>query len=196
MDWKKHSTTLVLGAIIVLMGAEIIYLVYQNRQLKQLLDDPSQLLAKTLQAGDMVPAIRGVDINGGDYSLNYAEAGPWTLVLWFSPNCSSCEDNFAFWNQIEQRRLVENLRLVGFCACNPSEGKGAATAHAIGYPILAITEPTLVDMYKGNLLPQTILIDPGGKITQVWPGALLEQQKSEILSQLENLKTIKPEGGE
>ncbi|MBK7090377.1 MAG: hypothetical protein IPH59_01440 [bacterium] len=47
-----------LGAIILLMGAEIIYLTYQNRQLKAMLDDPSRFFEKTLQAGDSVPAVR------------------------------------------------------------------------------------------------------------------------------------------
>lgn len=196
MNWQKSSTTIVLSAIIVLMGAEIIYLVYQNRQLKQMLNDPARFFEKTLQSGDAVPALRGPDINGTEISLTYDTGSPYTLALWFSPTCESCEDNFGIWNEIERRRVPEKLRLIGLCGCTAGEGKEAAAAHGIAFPVLAVTDPGIVDMYKGNLLPQTILIEPEGRIRQVWPGALLESQKAEILSLLTTLATIKPEGGE
>ena len=185
-----------LGAIILLMGAEIIYLTYQNRQLKAMLDDPSRFFEKTLQAGDSVPAVRAEDINGNEFSLTYSETAPYTLILWFSPTCSSCEDNIGLWNDIYRAHVPEKLRIVGFCACAAAEGREAATANALQFPVLAVTEQSIVDMYKGNLLPQTVLIAPSGQIIQVWPGALLDRQKNEVLASLRSIGTIKMEGGE
>ncbi len=92
--------------------------------------------------------------------------------------------------------IPDKLRIVGFCACAAAEGREAATANAMQFPVLAVTEQSIVDMYKGNLLPQTVLIAPNGQILQVWPGALLDRQKKEILSHLSSLATIKVEGGE
>jgi peroxiredoxin len=196
MIWHKNRTTFLLVAIIILMGAEIVYLVYQNRQLRQMVDDPARFFEKTLRAGQTVPAIRAEDINGKEVGLTYSPDSPFTLVLWFSPTCSSCEDNFGFWQDVYRLSKPEKLRIVGFCACTVGEGKEVTVARQLNFSVLAATEPTIVDLYKGNLLPQTILIAPDGQIMNVWPGALLESQKKEILSILGSLHTIKPEGGE
>ncbi len=196
MNKTFNTGMIVLGAIIILMGAEIAYLTYQNRQLKAMLDDPSRFFEKTLQSGDSVPAVRAMDINGNEFSLTYSDDAPHTLILWFSPTCSSCEDNIGLWNDIYRRHIPGKLRIVGFCACAAAEGREAATANAMQFPVLAVTEQSIVDMYKGNLLPQTVLIAPNGQILQVWPGALLDRQKKEILSHLGSLATINVEGGE
>lgn len=192
MNWKQHSTVIVLCTIIVLMGAEIIYLVYQNRQLTAMLNDPSQLLERTLKSGQTVPAIRAADINGEEITLTYSESSPYTLVYWFSPTCESCEENFGFWNDIYSVRVEDRLRVVGFCACNAGEGRETKSAHALQYPVLAATEQSIVDMYKGNLLPQTLLIKPDGEIVQVWPGALPEMHRRDIMKILTDLETIRP----
>ncbi len=46
MNKTFNTGMIVLGAIIILMGAEIVYLTYQNRQLKAMLDDPSRFFEK------------------------------------------------------------------------------------------------------------------------------------------------------
>jgi peroxiredoxin len=196
MILQKNRTTIILLALIVLMGAEIAYLTHQNRQLRALVDDPSRLFEKTLQSGQTVPAIRAADVGGNEISLTYAEGGPYTLLLWFSPTCSSCEDNFAFWKETYRFRVPEKLRIIGFCACNVGEGRDVVAAQTLEYPVLAVTEPSIVEMYKGNLLPQTILIAPEGLIKGVWPGALLDKQKREITSILSALNAINSRGGE
>jgi peroxiredoxin len=196
MNWQNNRIILLLLVVIVLMSVEVVYLVYQNRQLRQMIDDPSRFFEKTLQTGQTVPAIRAGDVNGNEIGLTYSPQSPFTLVLWFSPTCSSCEDNFGFWEDIHHLRNPEKLRIIGFCACTSMEGKELVSTKSLEFPILAATDPSIVDLYKGNLLPQTILINPDGLIRNVWPGALLESQKKEILSILGSLNTIKPEGGE
>jgi peroxiredoxin len=196
MIWNSNRFILLLFAIIVLMGVEIGYLVYQNRQLHLMLEDPSRFFEKTLQAGESVPAIRAEDVNGKELGLTYSTTGPFTLVLWFSPTCSSCEDNFGLWKEIFSKSEPDRLRIVGFCSCTAAEGRETVKAQQLKFPVLAATDQSIVDLYKGNLLPQTILVAPDGQIKNVWPGALLESQKKEILSVLKTLKTLKPEGGE
>ena len=193
---RRDFLPVLLLLVIVAMGVEIIYLIDQNHRLRAMIDDPTLFFNKTLQKNQTVPSIRAEGVNGEDVSLRYAPAEPYTLLMWFSPTCSSCQDNFGFWNEIYRRHDLNLLRLVGFCACNPDEGRDVVSGDSIEYPVLAVTERSLIDMYKGNLLPQTVLISPEGVIRGVWPGSLVERQKKEILSALMALKAIKPEGGD
>lgn len=196
MNWQNSRIVLLLLAVIILMGVEIVYLVYQNRQLHLMLEDPSRFFEKTLQAGQTVPAIRAEDVNGKDLALSYSSDSPFTLVLWFSPTCSSCEDNFGLWKDVDRLRIADKLRIVGFCSCTATEGRTVVAEKGLEFPVLAATDQSIVDLYKGNLLPQTILISPEGAIRRVWPGAMLESQKKELLSELKSLDLLKPEGGE
>lgn len=168
------------------MGVEILYLVAQNQRLMAMVNDPQHAI-QTLQTGDRVPNVRTSDINGNEISLHYDADQPYTVLFWFSPSCESCEENLDFWNDLYSKYASDNIRFVGICASTVTEAKEAATEHGMQFSVVCATDPFIVDAYKGNVLPQTLLIDPDGSINKVWPGSLLKGQKEEILSVLETL---------
>jgi len=181
-DWW----TIILVLVIIAMGVEIGYLVYQNRQLKAYIDDPRKFFS-TLKETDTVPAITAIDVNGRDASLNYSADAPHTLLLWFSPGCESCHDNVAFWNEIYRDYHSEKLRYLGLCAGNADEAKDFITEYGIEFPVVSAMDDRLVETYKGRVLPQTILISPGGSILGIWPGVLDLKRKEDIVALLQKL---------
>jgi peroxiredoxin len=177
------------------MSIEIIYLTYQNQKLKDMLDDPANYF-KTLQTNQTVPSIRGQDINGVDFHIKYDSTAPYTLLLWFSSSCSSCQENFGFWNSLYQARVDSALRFLGFCAGTIDEARQIAGDHNVAFPIMAISDLSMIETFGGNILPQTIIISPQGKIYKVWPGALDEKSKQDIKIVLSSLSTITIGGGD
>ncbi len=186
LEFLKKHLNLVLTAIIVLMGIEILYLVLQNRRLAAIVRDPKQVF-QTLHSGDVVPSIRTVDLDGDELSLRYGPEEPHTLIFWFSPTCSSCEDNLDFWNELYSQYLSEKVRFLGICACKPDEAREITEGYGIEFSVICATDPFIVETYKGNVLPQTVLVAPDGSIGEIWPGSLLEGQKNEILAALTGL---------
>ena len=192
---RQSRLTIILLIIIVVMAAEIFNLTYQNSKLRAMIDDPSKLI-RTLNPDDTVPSVRTQDINGIDFALRFGPEEPATLLLWFSPGCEHCQENFAFWERIFARHNEKRLRMAGFCAGNFEEARQLAAERNLKYPVMAVTDPYITETFKGNVLPQTILISPGGIIKRAWPGEHDEKARNEIDSALASLSAFKTEGGE
>ena len=190
---KKHLNT-ILMVIIVLLAAEVFYLVYQNRRLQAIIANLPQFT--TLGEGDRVPALRAQDIDGQPVDLKYGTNQPFTLMCWFSPNCSYCGDNMSFWNDLFFQYDSDDIRVIGVCACDPEDARAQSDEYQLKFPIVCINEPYLMNAYHGNVLPQTVFINPEGAIQGVWPGSLTNEQIDEILTALAELKTQNVEGGE
>ena len=184
--FKKHLN-LILMVVVVLMGIEILYLVRQNNRLAAVVRDPKQVF-KTLESGDTVPVIRTFDLEGNNLNLQYGAEEPHTFLFWFAPGCYSCDENLEFWNSLYLEYASDGARFVGMCACEPDDAREVVVKHGLEFAVTCATDPFIVEMYKGNALPQTVHIAPEGTISKVWTGPLVEGQKEEILSVLESLK--------
>jgi peroxiredoxin len=165
------------------MGIEIIYLVIQNRMLKGIIADPERYFG-TLAEGEVVPAFSAMDINGGDIEVGYAPDGPHTMLFWFGSTCSSCENNLQFWKRIDEEYRSDGLRILGIFIGNPASARTYVAAQHIDFPVLCATHRYLVDVYKGHVLPQTMLIAPGGVIRGIWPGILDEYGEMSVVEAL------------
>lgn len=192
---SREKINWLLVVIVVVMGAEVVYLIIQNRRLQAMLDDPMQYL-QTLQPEQVVPAIRGLDVNGVDVSLQYGPGQPHTLLTWFSAGCGACKGNFGYWNEVHGKLESRGVRMIGFCSGTLEEARQVVAEYGIAYAVISVTDRFLVDAYKGNLLPQTVLIDPNGQVTQVWPGELTHSLKEQIDGKLAGLVSHADKGGD
>ena len=183
---SRNLTTYLFIAVIVVMGIEIIYLVIQNRMLKSIIADPMKYF-QTLAEDDPVPAFSAQDIDGNDVEVSYAPDEPYTMLFWFGSTCSSCENNMHVWERIYERFQSERLRFLGVFIGNPGSAKKYVSAQQLEFPVLCATHRYLVDVYKGHVLPQTMLVTPGGVIGGIWPGILSEHDEMSIVEALEAL---------
>lgn len=195
LDIRKNWLSILLTTTVVVMGFEIIYLVHQNRRLRRIVEDPTQYF-QTLKQDDIVPSFSAQDINGNEISLRYAPTQPHTLLLWFSPTCSACEENLYFWNDLYRDCDSNLLRFLGMCPGDPEQARTMVTDYDLRFPVICLNEPSLVEAYKGNVLPQTVLISPEGAIRGVWPGSLREEQRGNIVTILAQLDTLSVKGGD
>jgi len=182
---RKNSLTVLLLIIIVIMGCEIVYLIYQNRQLRAALEEASSL--QILEQGQVVPPVTSVDLDGNSVEVHYGEGQPSTLLIWLSPSCHVCEENSAFWNEIYARYRSESIRFLALCDSSPEETKTYVAKHALTFPIVCTADDALIEAYNGRVMPQTAIISPQGGIMQVWPGALEKTRQEEITAALKAL---------
>lgn len=178
---SKDHWIIILTIVSVLMGIEIVYITIQNQKLKSILNDPKRYF-NTLTKEDVVPSITAVDINGEEINLRYSLEAPPTLLFWFSPGCSVCEGNFEFWNRIFMESDEEHIRCLGMCIGTPEEAKDFCDENGLAFPVICVSDAYILESYKGNVIPQTVLISPTGTVLGAWPGLLEKEQEGKILS--------------
>lgn len=195
MATSRDKLMIVLMIIVVLMGAEIIYLVYQNQKLRSIIDDPKNYF-QTLAHKESVPSINAHDVYGNEVSLRYGVDQPITVLFWFSPGCAACESNFPFWNEMYSEYTDGSIRFYGMCLGGIDEAKEFVESTGIKFPVIAATDSYIVESYKGNVLPQTVVVYPDGSVAGAWPGLLDGNQEELVLSLLTKTPTTNRQGGE
>jgi peroxiredoxin len=183
---RKNGLTVVLLIVIVIMGCEIVYLVYQNRRLQAALTDASSL--QVLEQGQVVPALTAAFLDGTPARVLYGDNEPSTVLIWFSPSCHVCAENAVFWNDLYNRyRTSDRVRFLAMSDSDSTETGPYVAKHALAFPVVCVTDDRLIDAYNGRVMPQTALISPQGGIEQVWPGALEKTRQDEITAALDLL---------
>jgi hypothetical protein len=185
---RKSLPTLALLAIILLMGIEIIYLVRQNRQLRAELERSGQPLA-VLQRNDQLPPVHALSVQNDSLKLTYSPDDPYTLLFLFSPSCEACDKNIGFWNSLARERQADWLRIVAFSSGSLAEAGEFLARNEFVVPTLAVTDESLLAPYKGDVVPQTVLISPVGVVLKSWPGSLDAGRQLEIVNMLDSLNT-------
>ncbi len=187
--------TLIFVLIILAMGVEILYLMVQNRKLSSIIEDPKKYF-NVLSQKEVVPSITAMDINGNEISLRYSSDAPYTLLFWFSSGCEACDDNLIFWKSIYDEFNSEKIRCIGMCVDAPEEAKEFTDQYGLEFPVICARDQYILESYKGNVLPQTVLISPVGTVLGVWPGALEKGQQGKITALLRQFQPQNLKGGE
>lgn len=183
---KRDRLTYVLIAVIILMGAEIIFLAKQNRRLAGIIKDPKQYF-QTLSEEDIVPSFTARVIDGSDLSVRYSPDEPHKVFLWFGPTCDYCEANIEFWKRIHNEFESSEIQVLGMFAGSTAEAKEYVAEHGLEFPVVCADNRYIVDVYKGHVLPQTVLVDPMGTIRGAWAGIVDDAAKESIISTLNSL---------
>jgi peroxiredoxin len=72
------------------------------------------------------------------------------------------------------------LRFLGITHSREKKTEEFAEKFQLEFPVLIVSDFSLLDQYKVEVIPQTMLIDNNGVVQKVWPGPLSENYKKEI----------------
>lgn len=120
-----------------------------------------------LQRGDVVPPLAGSSVEGQRIDVAFAGDRP-TVVYVFSPACPWCDRN------LENLRMVVQhsegrFNFVGISV--DAEGLPEYLAvHPYPFEVISTLDQQTMERYKIGGTPQTLVVDPGGKVLENWPG--------------------------
>jgi peroxiredoxin len=185
---KNQLWSVILIVLVVVMGVEILLLVQENQKLRKALSRPGGPF-EVLGPGEKVPSLFGINLEGGELEVEYPSKQR-TVLLWFSPACPSCEENLEFWKELYHNYSLENLRFIGVTDFGKDKTAEFVQKNQLEFPILVVSNLSLLDQYKVEVIPQTMLIDTNGIVQKVWAGPLTGKNKKEIEGML--LSSNKP----
>jgi peroxiredoxin len=164
-----------------------IALIHQNSQLKAQLSQPPPALELT--TGTQMPDLRGFDPDGKPVEVLYGKDPRKVLVLVFSPTCPFCEQNWPKWDQVISSLDRSVVRPVGVDVTSTSQAPFLSQHQLTGLPIFEKIEPHVMLNYRFQLTPQTILLDPAGKVEKVWTGVMTDSAVADLKQRTGGNKT-------
>ncbi|MEZ5358439.1 MAG: redoxin domain-containing protein [Candidatus Zixiibacteriota bacterium] len=187
---KANTWIILLTVLVAMMAIEIVYLVYQNQQLRTIIEDPQKYF-KAISQKEIVPSLNLMNTDGETVLLSYSPDAPFTVLFWFSPGCAGCEDNFEFWEKLASDTKNNRVRFYGMCIGDVDDAIAFADEQDFPFPTLCVSEQFVLDAYKGGVIPQTVLIAPEGTVLDTWTGKMEDPQKDKILSFLQQFQSQK-----
>lgn len=166
-------------AVVLIIGLLIfnILLLIQNRNLKTSTQRRSENL---LTPGKVLPPLSGITISGSKEKIEWNKDNRKTLILIFSPRCGYCHENMPNWKSILQTIDRTKFRPV-LVSIIPEEAKEYLEKYSLAdMPNFIEPEPQAKVEYAMHLVPQTLLVDPNGKLEKIWIGLIQDEQKGEI----------------
>ena len=159
----------------VLLGLNIV-LIVQNSHLKATVKKGEVALIE----GQSMPAIAGKDIEGQEQIFDWGKDGRKTLLMNFSPRCGYCRENMPNWLAILQTIDKSAYRVLLVSSISDGAKEFIDKYEIKDIPIIVEPEPKVLVNYLMYVTPQTILLNPDGKIAKIWTGAFINEQKSQI----------------
>ena len=175
---KTQLWSIILIVLVLAMGIEILLLVQENRELRSVLRIPREPF-KVLNPKEKVPPLSGLDQKGKEVKVEYPSSKK-TILFWFSTECPSCEYDLEFWKQIYQKHSSGMLRFFGVTSSDEDKTEEFVKKFQLQFPVLVLSDFSLLEKYRVDVIPQTMLIDTNGVVLKVWPGSLSENYKKKI----------------
>ncbi len=178
----ERRSVMVFGLLAVALIVSNVYAVHQSRSARQQYD---QLRASTFAVaeGAVVPPLNGVRAGGtSEIEVNYASKHA-TLLLVFGPKCPYSNRNWPQWQHILERidRDKVQVAFVNAAVLDPVD-MNFSLSHALGDEVvLSAVDSADRVAYRISLTPQTLVIDPTGKIKYVRTGMLDDSTVEEIV---------------
>ncbi|HVP37242.1 MAG TPA: TlpA disulfide reductase family protein [Terriglobales bacterium] len=179
---KSQFWSIILIVIVIVMGVEILLLVKENKKLREALSR-SRGPVRILAPEEKVPSLVGVNLKAEELKLIYPSSEK-TVLFFFSPDCPACEENLEFWKTLYKNNSSKKVRIFGVTNSDRDKTEEFVKKFQLTFPVMLISDLKLLDKYKVEMVPQTMLIDTSGKVQKVWPGPLPANYKKEIESSI------------
>lgn len=166
------AVVLVVG---VLLSLTNVLLIRKNQSLRAEADYFRSL--QHTQIGIKLPALRGKDREGRDFTVSYPEAGAPTLIFVFTPNCTFCRRSWSKW--LELARTTKS-RVVFVNVGGPLNADFIRQQGFGNAIVVTSVEPESILKYGFYETPITLLVSPAGVSEKVWSGEIGPSRFKEI----------------
>jgi peroxiredoxin len=170
----KKLSNLVLWVLLASLAAANVLLIRQNLQMRREL---GKYQPHALKAGDRVPPFSAAAADGSPFEVSYAGQGRKRVLLYFTPTCPYCRQQFAYWREMIERIDGNSFEVIGVVSQAEDRAKLQDYLTSMGCapgsrtPLRVALVPDAVrDRYMLNSTPITLLIDNDGTVKQTWVG--------------------------
>jgi peroxiredoxin len=131
-----------------------------------------------LEPGQQVPPFAANTLSGHWQAINYAGHAK-TVLLVFQPRCPVCERTAPYWREIRAACERRQYQILGIALGDGPKSAEFLKSHGLDLEAFADVDAETRRAYRLNLTPITFVVDSGGVVERVWPGAFNAESKAE-----------------
>ncbi len=160
--------------LVVVLGITNSILLRQNGAIRQQL---KRVVPEVLQEGDRVSAFTARNIGGDLVAITYSGRGPKRVLLYFTPTCKFCIQQFPYWREVISQANSEQFEVIGLVTdleditklqrfltemkCSPE----SATPLRV-----VLVSGEVLRSYKLSPTPLTLIVSNNGIVEKAWVG--------------------------
>lgn len=166
---KLNPMQIASWVIMAALAVVNILLIQQNLALRA---EINKSRPDSLQPGDLVPSFSAIDLKGNAVNINYSSKEATRVLLFFTPTCPYCQEQFPYWRKLLEQANRNQFQLLGMVAETENRSKVEEYLRAVGCEGLrvAFVPKDVFASYKLSVTPTTLVISNQGKVDQIWIG--------------------------
>ncbi len=167
--------SLALWGMVIILAVSNSLLLRQNLQLRSLLKkfEPDQL-----KPGDKLAPFSASGLNGETVVIDFAGGGPRRLLMFLSPNCPYCREQFSYWKKLIDIAPAKGFQVVAVAMNFEDRANLVVYLNTMGFPTgsktfsVALIPEEVRQKYKFSITPTTLVISSDGTADAIWTGLL------------------------
>lgn len=162
--WKNAALLLALILIVVLSA--------QKRALGTRVDEYRER-AEWPYPGFTVPSFKAATLSGDSVRIGSPSTGAHDVLLVFTTTCGYCLQTIPHWKRLTaelERNAPGGVRVYGVSLDAVDETRSYVAEHGLPYPVVALSDSTVIRLYRLYGVPMTLVIGPGGVVADVHRG--------------------------
>lgn len=180
---SKKLTNAGLWIMLIALATANVLLIRQNLQMRRELEGSRP---PTLKAGERLQPFTASGLDGEPISVSYTGNGPKRILLFFTPDCPYCREQFAYWREILQSSDRSRFEVLGLA--DESEDKAALEEYLRAmkcsqgsqFPLsVALIPKDVRRNYKLSATPVTVVVASDGTVEKAWTGRWTDTEVSE-----------------
>ena len=100
---------LALGGMVVILAVSNVLLLRQNLQLRNML---KKFEPDRLKAGDKLESFSALGLHGENIAIDFTSDAPRRVLLFLSPACPYCREQFDYWKRIIDMAPVNGFQVI------------------------------------------------------------------------------------
>ena len=172
MNWSlplKKLPYIALWVMLILLAASNVLLIRQNLQMRSQLE---KFQPKVLQPGEEVQPFSAQGLNGESITINYTGEETKRVLLYFTPSCPYCHEQFSYWKELLNRVNRNRFQVLGLVSESEDKKKVNEYPSSVGCESMrvALVPKGVLNSYKLSMTPTTIVVENTGKVEKAWAG--------------------------
>lgn len=144
----------------------------------------------SLAIGDAAPAVRLPKLEGSGEGSLAGYRGRWVLVNFWASWCPPCREEAPTLEEFQKQHGDAKFTVLGIDSRDLSgDGKAFVDRYGISYPQLRDGQGSAAHDYGTTGFPENFLVDPKGRLRQMWAGPVTLDELNEEVVPLLHQKT-------